>query len=313
MFTHSNVIVNGDSDKLVRVGEGDDIAKVLKRFWDTESIGIIDDSQDQTEEDPFLEGLQFNNCHYEVHLPWRNCELAIPDHLNLCINRLRLLRARLLKSPELLEKYHTVIQEQLKMEMVPQNPRDATAGDTVIHYLPHHGVVCHDKQTTKLRVVYNGSEMDPLSLNDCLKTGPNMIPRLFDVLVKFRWHLVALRADIEQAFLMIAIAPQDRDVLRFLWFEDPRNPDSEIVRMRFAHLVFGLRPSPAILGSVISHHLDKYQNQLHETTQSIKNSFYVDNLISGGATVEDAFNIYSIAKKVMSEGGFNLWKWSSNS
>ena len=73
--------------------------------------------------------------------------------------------------------------------MVPEKPREATAGDTVIHYLPHHGVVRHGKQTTKLRVVYNGSaktKMDPLSLNDCLKTGPNMIPRLFDVLVKFR-------------------------------------------------------------------------------------------------------------------------------
>ena len=76
-LTHSNVIVNGDSDKLVSVDEGDDIAKALKRFWDTESISIIDDSQDQTEEDSFLGGLQFNDCHYEVHLPWRNCGLAI--------------------------------------------------------------------------------------------------------------------------------------------------------------------------------------------------------------------------------------------
>ena len=42
----------------------------------------------------------------------------------------------------------------------------------------------NDKQTTKLRVVYDGSaktKIDPLSLNNCLTTGPNMIPRLFDV------------------------------------------------------------------------------------------------------------------------------------
>ena len=166
-------------------------------------------------------------------------------------------------------------------------------------------MLCQDKQTTKLRVVYNGSaktQTDPLSLNDCLKTGLNMIPQLFDVLVKFQWHLVTLTADIEQAFLMIAIALQDRDVLRFLWFNDPCDPDSEIVRIRFAHLVFGLRPSPAILGSVISHHLDKYWCQLRKPTQSIKNSFYVDDLISGGTTVEEAFNIYSVARRVMSKG-----------
>lgn len=52
------MIVNGDSDNLVRVCEGDDIAKALKRFW---AIGIIDDSQNQTVEDPFLEGLQFKH------------------------------------------------------------------------------------------------------------------------------------------------------------------------------------------------------------------------------------------------------------
>ena len=32
-LTHSNVIVNGDSDNLVHVFEGDDIANALKRFW----------------------------------------------------------------------------------------------------------------------------------------------------------------------------------------------------------------------------------------------------------------------------------------
>jgi len=109
-------------------------------------------------------------------------------------------------------------------------------------------------------------------------------------------------ADIEQAFLMISIAPQDREV------KHPHGADSEVVKLRFARLVFGLCPSPAVLGSVISHHVDKYQDQLRELTQSIKSSFYVDDLVSGAATVE-AFNMYSVAKRVMAEGGFNLRKW----
>ena len=59
--------------------------------------------------------------------------------------------------------------------------------------------------------------VDPLSLSDCLKTGPNMIPDFLMFLLNFH----ALMADIELAFLMIAIVPQDRDVLRFLWYKDP--------------------------------------------------------------------------------------------
>ena len=87
-----------------------------------------------------------------------------------------------------------------------------------MHYLPHHCVIRQDKQTTKLRIVYNGSaktKSDTVSLNDCLKTGPNLIPKLFDILISFRWHMVAVTADIEKAFLMIEIKQSDRDMLCF--------------------------------------------------------------------------------------------------
>jgi len=90
--------------------------------------------------------------------------------------------------------------------------------------------------------------MDPLSLNYCLKTGPNMIP---DILVKFRWQLVALSADIEQAFLMISIAPQDREVLCFVWFKNPHDVDGEVDKLRFVRLVFELCSFPGSIYYVI--------------------------------------------------------------
>lgn len=38
-----------------------------------------------------------------------------------------------------------------------------------VHYLPHHGVVRKEKETTKSRVVYDGSaQAGSVSLNDCL-------------------------------------------------------------------------------------------------------------------------------------------------
>ena len=60
---------------------------------------------------------------------------------------------------------------------------------------------------------------------------------------------MVLVADIEKAFFMIAISEHDRDMLQFLWFKNAKDPDSEITKLRFCRLVFGLRPSPAILGS----------------------------------------------------------------
>ena len=77
--------------------------------------------------------------------------------------------------------------------------------------------------------------------------------------------------------------------------------------------MFGLRSSPTILGTVIAHHLYKYQSVQSEPIQSIKDSIYVDDLISGGETVEEAFNTYQVAKQALAEGGFYLRKWDSNS
>ena len=50
--------------------------------------------------------------------------------------------------------------------------------------LPHPGVVCEDKETTKLRVVFDGSAKDrlkDLALNDCLEKGTNTTPHIIDI------------------------------------------------------------------------------------------------------------------------------------
>ena len=92
-----------------------------------------------------------------------------------------------------------------------------------VHYLAHHPVVRQDKQTTKVRVVYDASarKNGGPSLNDCLYSGPPLSETIADVLVRFRCHKTALVGDLEKAFLMISVAEDDRDALRFLWFDDP--------------------------------------------------------------------------------------------
>ena len=65
-------------------------------------------------------------------------------------------------------------------------------------------------------MVYDGSARDKdesHSLSDCLLTGPNCVPMLFDMLLCFRTYSVALTGDIEKAFIMICIAEEDQDAL----------------------------------------------------------------------------------------------------
>ena len=324
MVAQANLVVTSDVINPTPRDEDDALTSMLHHFWDTESLGIIDKDSDE-EPSSFLERLQFKRNRYEVTLPWKESHPDIPDHFVLCLNRLRYLQRKLLKSPQLLEEYDSIIRDQLKSGVVEPvvenvvNPPEAHVPVNLnqsVHYLPHHGVIRQDKQMTKHRIVYDGSAKatgDTVSLNDCLKTGPNLIPKLFDILIRFHWHSVALTADIEKAFLMVEIAPSDRDMLRFLWVKDPQDISSQVLHLRFARLVFGLRLSPAILGSVISHHLEKHQSRYPAVISAIRDSFYVDDMISGGRTVDEAFEIYDVARQVMLDGGFNLRKWISNS
>ena len=71
-----------------------------------------------------------------------------------------------------------------------------------------------DKATTKLRVVYDASlKTSSPSLNECLYKGPKFHQLILDLLIRFRSYKVTLIADVEKAFLMIAVDEKDRDVL----------------------------------------------------------------------------------------------------
>ena len=150
-------------------------------------------------------------------------------------------------------------------------------------------------------------------MNDCLETGPNFIPQLFDTLVKFRWHRIGITADIEKAFLMVAINDMNKDMLRFLWLKDPNDPNSELVQFRFTRLVFGLRPSPAILSSTIRHHLETQKDFDPRLIELLKKSLYVDDFVSGADDEKEASEVTSNAKLIMQKGSFNLRKWNTNS
>ena len=41
---------------------------------------------------------------------------------------------------------------------------------------------------------------DGASLNDCLYSGPNLVSKIFDILLRFRFNFIATLADIKQEF-----------------------------------------------------------------------------------------------------------------
>ena len=185
----------------------------VKKFWDLESLGIKTPSIHEE----FLEKLPHRGDHYQVNLPWKATHPPLPDNYELSQRRLSSLLSRLRKEPDVLKEYDSVIRDQIDRGIVEVVDREARPESNRIHYIPHHAVIRRDKSTTRLRVVYDASaKSDGASLNECLHAGPPLAQNIFDIMLRFRGHRIALVGDIEKAFLMVHIAEEDKDVLRFL-------------------------------------------------------------------------------------------------
>ena len=306
--------LNPTHSLLVQTSDVQSMDQLLKNFWELESLGI--QSVEPSVYDTFKQFIKFDDGRYEVSLPWRSDQIQPPSNFLLAKRRLEGLLKRLRHHPEVLQEYNAIIQQQLNLGIVEKVSDEGCKDTDVnrIHYLPHHAVICTDKQTTKLRIVYDASAQDKgLSLNDCLFSGPKFDQNILDILLRFRTYKVALIADVEKAFLMISVAKEDRDSLRFLWTDDVAKPQPEIQAMRFTRVVFGVSASPFLLNATISYHLEKYRDDHPDLVNTLKQSIYVDDVTYGADDNDDAYNLYSTSKKLFADGGFNLRKFVTNS
>lgn len=180
--------------------------------------------------------------------------------------------------------------------------------------MPHRAVIRDEAETTKMRIVYDCSakaDRNAPSLNDCLDQGPPLQNKLWNVLVRGRFHPVCLTGDLCKAFLQVQIRDSDHDALRFHWL---KNLDgNEVETFRFTRALFGLlAPSPFLLGGVIEQHLNGWASRHPKSVEEIRRSLYVDDLISGGTTVNEAKELKEDAIEIFDDASFCLHKWHSN-
>jgi hypothetical protein len=109
-------------------------------------------------------------------------------------------------------------------------------------YLPHFPVVRPDKDTTKVRIVFDASaKHNNLSWNDVIHQGPKLQNDLFDVLLRFRKYPVAIVCDIAEMYLQVSINPCEWTYHRFLWRSNSTKPPDIY---QFNRLIFGVNASP---------------------------------------------------------------------
>ena len=199
------------------------------------------------------------------------------------------------------------------MEAVPANEDPLIKTDA--HYLSHFFVLRPESETTPIRVVF-AANAGHVSLNDCLYTGPCLLKSLNTMIHRFRANKYAFVADIEKAFMTIKINEEDRNYVRFLWFEDG-DPDKPITVYRYTSVFFGGTSSPFILNSTILHHLSRYKKDqdpvVQFVVQDLEEKLYCDNVLTGAVNENTAIQYYTISRQVMKDADMNLRQWFTNS
>ena len=279
---------------------------VVQNFSDLDTAGEVQGENPVLKE--FQSKWQMRENRYEVGLPWKPDKAEdLMDNCKMACTRLQSLEKRLDRDLVLKERYNVALKEMEDTGVIEEVPTDQLSGEGPTFYLPHRPVIREASSSTKVRPVFDASAKGPnnVSLNDCLEVGPNLIPSLVDILVRFRRWPVAVVADIKKAFLQISVRTEDQGVLRFLWEQDG------IIRgMRIVRIPFGCCSSPFILNVVIQHHLDKFEST--RVIEELQENLYVDDWLTGAEDELEAKAMIKEASQVMNQASMFLTKWESN-
>lgn len=177
-------------------------------------------------------------------------------------------------------------------------------------YLPHHAVYKETSTTTKLRVVFDGSckTSTGVSLNDVLMIGPTIQDDLLSIIIRFRTFKFAITADIKQMYRQVLIDPSQTALQRILWRDSIEEP---IKTFELLTVTYGTSASFLAIRSLRK----LAENKLHKYptgAKTVLNDFYVDDLITGANTLQEALIIKTETTQLLQEGKFELRKWASN-
>lgn len=284
----------------------------LRKFWQVEEVGaanLLTDAEKSCEDHFLTTHGRDGTGRYTVRLPFATApETALGDSRGAALRRLRHIQRRLNDQPDLLAQYDQFMNEYAALGHMRKADRPASG---VAYYLPHHFVVKETSSTTRLRVVFDGSckTSSGRSLNDVQLIGPRLQDDLAALVMRFRRHKVALTADITKMYRQICVHEDDRDYQRILWRGET---DAEVQEWQLTTVTYGMAASPFLAVRALQQLAKDEQQSFPRAARVVLSDFYVDDLITGCDSSEDAVGLQRELADLLSRGGFELRKWSSN-
>ena len=122
----------------------------LSKFWETENVGI---GETKSVYNNFESTIKFDGSRYVTSLPFKPHHQFLPDNYSIAKYRLYNLKKQLDNNPDFKTEYD--IFKNYLNEGIIEEVKDESAIPGCVHYLPHRAVIRNDKETTKVRVVFN--------------------------------------------------------------------------------------------------------------------------------------------------------------
>ncbi|XP_046973670.1 uncharacterized protein LOC124540249 [Vanessa cardui] len=299
----------------IRVKEDD----LLKKFWEIErepDAILKKFTKEEIKCEQFFEATttRDNEGRYVVRLPFKehNPRCVEGKTRDIALRRFHYLERKLQNNPPLYEEYKRVIngyKDQNHMVQI-QNIEDIHNPKAV--YLPHHPVIREDKETTKVRIVFDASckGVNKVSLNDCFLVGPKLQQDLRHILMRWRRHPFCIIADLVQMYRQVRVEEKDTDFQRILWRSNPNDP---IEHYKLLRLTFGTACAPYLAVKALQQLAKDEEAQYPRAAKIALQDYYIDDLLTGCETEMEAVEIFEEMNNLMSAGGFCLQKWCSNS
>ncbi|XP_055913226.1 uncharacterized protein LOC129946883 [Eupeodes corollae] len=292
------------------------LCEELKRFWEIENGSDLintefkfKESELECEEHFKANVCRFDNGRYQVRLPFKSDSLKLGESYSQALNRFKSLERRFCKNSSFRQEYTAVVNEFLTLNHMEIAPNVDLSKPHF--FLPHHCVVKPSSSTTKMRVVFDGSAKTTtgVSLNDTLLTGPVIQEDLFSIAVRFRFFAFVFTADISKMYRQIVLHPDDRCFHLILWRE---NESDKVKTFQLNTVTYGTASASYLATKTLQQlSLDEGKN-FPNAARAVKMDFYVDDLLTGAATLEEALKLKSELIELLARGGFILRKWCSN-
>ncbi|XP_071577990.1 uncharacterized protein [Temnothorax nylanderi] len=292
----------------------EDLSTIVKRFWQQEELpaGAPALTPEDRECERFfcLTHSRTADGRYMVRLPVVDPLPDLRGTRSAALRALAHMEKRFARDDKLKQLYVEFMRQYEELgHMTPVAPEDKTKSR--VSYLPHHGVMREASTSTKLRVVFNGSTSLPSgdSLNKCLRVGPNLLPNLADVLLRWRRWRYVLATDMEKMYRQILVDPEDRDLQRIFW---RYKIEDEILEYLLNTVTYGLTCAPFLAMRSVKQLAEDEKERFPLAAIALLVDRYMDDVLSGANILEKALALRQQLSELCMAGGFPLRKWSAN-